>query len=51
MSQLVMRSFDVADKGEVNKAEGPLGKRAERTLDHNHRSKKKKKTGKGKKDE
>lgn len=42
VSQLVMRSFDVADKGEVNKAEGPLGKRAERTLDHNHRQKKKK---------
>lgn len=43
VSQLVMRSFDVADKGEVNKAEGPLGKRAERTLDRNHHSKKEEK--------
>lgn len=25
VSQLVMRSFDVADKGELNKGEGPSG--------------------------
>lgn len=36
MSQLVMRSFDVADKGEVNKGDGPLEKRGERTPGHNH---------------
>lgn len=36
VSQLVMRSFDVADKGELNKGEGPLGRRGERTPDHNH---------------
>lgn len=34
MSQLVMRSFDVADKGELNKGEGPLGRRGERTPNH-----------------
>lgn len=37
MSQLVMRTFDVADKGELNKGEGPLGRRGERTPDHHHR--------------
>lgn len=36
VSQLVMRSFDVADKGELNKREGPLGRRGERTPDHCH---------------
>lgn len=53
MSQLVMRSFDVADKGEPNKGEGPLGRRGERTPDHNRHSKRrgkwKKKRRKGKK--
>lgn len=43
MSQLVMRSFDVADKGEPNKGEDPLGRRGERTPDHNHHSKGEKK--------
>lgn len=36
VSQLVMRSFDVSDKGEVNKGEGPLGRRGERTPSHHH---------------
>lgn len=31
VSQLVMRSFDVADKGEVNEGEGPLGRRGHPT--------------------
>lgn len=34
VSQLVMRSFDVADKEELNKGEGPLGMRGERTPNH-----------------
>lgn len=34
-----MRSFDVADKGEENEGEGPLGKRGERTPGQNHHSK------------
>jgi len=38
VSQLVMRSFDVPDKGELNKEEGPLGRRGERTPDHCHHS-------------
>ncbi|TKS78752.1 hypothetical protein D9C73_012421 [Collichthys lucidus] len=55
VSQLVMRSFDVADKGEPNKGEGPLGRRGERTPDHNRHSKRrgkwKKKEEKREKDE
>ncbi len=39
MSQLVMRSFDVADKEELNKGEGPLGRRGERTPGRSHHSK------------
>lgn len=39
VSQLVMRSFDVADKGELNKGEGPVGRRSERTPGHSHHSK------------
>lgn len=38
MSELVMRSFDVADKGEVNEEEDPPGRRGERTPDHCHHS-------------
>lgn len=45
VSQLVMRSFDVADKGEVNKGDGPLEKRGGRTPGHNHS----KEEGKGEK--
>lgn len=40
MSQLVMRSFDVADKGELSTGDGPLGRRDERTPDHNRHGKK-----------
>jgi len=39
VSQLVMRSFDVADKGEPSKGEDPLGRRGERTPGHRHHSK------------
>lgn len=53
VSQLVMRSFDVADKGELNKGDGPVGRRSERTPDHSHHSKaegkREKKGDKGKK--
>ena len=56
VSQLVMRSFDVADKGELSTGDGPLGRRDERTPDHNRhgkkeREKKKKEKKKKKKDE
>ena len=40
VSQLVMRSFDVADKGELSTGDGPLGRRDERTPDHNRHGKK-----------
>lgn len=36
--QLVMRSFDVADKEEVKKRVGPLVMRGERTAGHCHRT-------------
>lgn len=39
MSQLVMRSFDVSDKGEVSK--NPLGMRGERTSDHHQQRRRK----------
>lgn len=48
VSQLVMRSFDVSDKGEVNKREGPLGRRGERTPDHHHQQQQQR-SGKGNK--
>lgn len=41
VSQLVMRSFDVSDKGEGNKREGPLGRRVERTPNLQSNGKKK----------
>ena len=54
LSQLVMRSFDVSDKGEVNKGEGPLGRRGERTPDHHQQrrgkaNKEEKSVGRGRK--
>lgn len=45
VSQLIMRSFDVSDMGEVNKGESSLGRRGERTPGLHQR------TGNGNKEE